>query len=172
MGLITQRSVNTKSAFIGLTTRWARPMHRGRRRGLARLNDPEAQAEMLLAIAYQRERQGNLNQAAQAIREGINGTKWSKDSALLGDLHSRLASMQEKQGNTASAERHYREALKVYRSIGAKQQASSTLVRLSAIDQSTGNKAAAQRQLKEAQEAAPANINKMRKAAPAYATPP
>ncbi len=136
------------------------------------LNDPEAQAEMLLAIAYQRERQGNLNQAAQAIREGINGTKWSKDSALLGDLHSRLASMQEKQGNTASAERHYREALKVYRSIGAKQQASSTLVRLSAIDQSTGNKAAAQRQLKEAQEAAPANINKMRKAAPAYATPP
>jgi tetratricopeptide (TPR) repeat protein len=149
------------------------------------VNDQEVQAEMLLAIAYQRERQGNLVQASQAIREGINGTKWSKDTALLADLHSRLASMQEKLGNTASAERHYREALKVYRSIGAKQQASSTLVRLSAIDQSTGNKAAAQRQLKEAQDqyqsnspvqAAPPDGSKKLKLrqenGPAYATPP
>jgi tetratricopeptide (TPR) repeat protein len=133
------------------------------------LNDKKVEAEMLLAIAYQRERQGDPVQASKAIEQAIVVTKQSKDTALRADLHSRLASIHEKQGDTRTAAGHYEEALAIYRSMGAKQQASSTLVRLSAINQNLGNTKSAQRQLNEAQhyEAAPIqssvpppNINK------------
>jgi tetratricopeptide (TPR) repeat protein len=116
------------------------------------LNDRKAEAEMLLALAYQRERQGDPTQAAKAIEQAILVTKQSKDTALRADLHSRLAALHEKQGDTKIAAGHYEEALTLYRSMGAKQQASSTLVRLSAINQNLGNTKSAQQQLNEAQK--------------------